>query len=310
MIADSVTDFRYRPALQEGIRSGNGRFMPVSVRLCTFFGPVANNTGPNGVTYQASMDAYRITPLFGVLCVSLEYRYTQDLDTLTRILQMNKKTSVIGGIVLVLLIGIVVIISLPENPAKDLPRAQDSNEPATPPLQEPTETAISYSFSKESTIGFTGSKVTGSHDGGFKSFEGSFMLDGGQLVGENNQIVIQMDSLWSDNDRLTGHLKSADFFEVETYPEASFKVTHVTKGPDKSAYTLTGKFTLHGVTKTITFPATITQEREDFQLKSEFVINRMDYGIVYPGKANDLIRDEVVIRLDMLATPSGLTSSD
>ena len=158
---------------------------------------------------------------------------------------MNKKTSVIAGIALVLILGVLVILNLPENPAKDLPRAQDSNEPTTPALHEQTDAAITYSFLEESTVGFTGSKVTGSHDGGFKSFEGSFMLDGGQLVGEDNQIVIHMNSLWSDSDRLTGHLISADFFEVETYPEASFTVTAAAKDPDKATYTLTGNFTLH-----------------------------------------------------------------
>jgi hypothetical protein len=38
-------------------------------------------------------------------------------------------------------------------------------------------------------------------------------------------------------------------------------------------------------------------------MKSEFDINRKDFGIVYPGKPDDLIRDEVVIRLDLKATP-------
>jgi len=217
---------------------------------------------------------------------------------------MNKKTVVIGGIALVVILGIVLIVNLPENPAKDLPRAQDWNEPATPALQKQSDAAITYTFSEDSTIGFTGSKVTGSHDGGFKSFEGSFTLDGEQLVGEDNQILIQMDSLWSDNDRLTRHLKSPDFFGVETYPEASFKLSAVIKGSDNEAYTLTGHFTLHGVTKSIKVPATITQEEGDnLRLKSEFVINRKDYGIVYPGKTNDLIRQEVVIRLDMIAVP-------
>lgn len=216
---------------------------------------------------------------------------------------MDKKITVIVGIVLVLVLGIIVIINLPEDPAKDLPRAEDSRRPTTPTLHEQTDAAITYSLLDQSTIGFTGSKVTGSHDGGFTSFKGSFVLDGEQLVGKDNQIVIQMNSLWSDNDRLTGHLKSADFFEVETYLEASFKLTAATNGSDKAAYTLTGNFTLHGVTKGILFPATITQEGDGFRLKSEFVINRMDYGIVYPGRANDLIRDEVVIRLDMVAAP-------
>ena len=216
---------------------------------------------------------------------------------------MNKKTVVIAAVALVPVLGVVVWMNLPEDPAKDLPRAQDANQQSTAVLQTQTDAAVTYSFLEESTIGFTGSKVTGSHEGGFKSFTGSFSLENEQLVGENNQIVIHMDSLWSDNDRLTGHLKSPDFFEVETYPESSFKLGDLLKGPDETSYTLTGDFTLHGVTRRITFPANITQEGDNIRLKSEFVIMRKDYGIVYPGRANDLIRDEVVIRLDMIAAP-------
>jgi polyisoprenoid-binding protein YceI len=216
---------------------------------------------------------------------------------------MDKKTYVIAGLALAILLGIVVIINLPEDPAKDLPRAQDSDESTAPALNERTGDAVTYKFLAESTIGFTGSKVTGSHDGGFRSFAGSFVLDGGQLVGDDNHIVIQMGSVWSDSERLTGHLKSEDFFEVETYPEASFKVAAATQESDTRTYTLTGDFTLHGVTKRIMFPASITQEGDTLGLKSEFVIKRMDYGIVYPGRANDLIRDAVVMRLDMVAAP-------
>lgn len=217
---------------------------------------------------------------------------------------MNRKKLVIGGIALVVVLGIIVLLNLPENPAKDLPRAQDANESSEPALQTQTDEAITYSFLETSTIGFTGSKVTGAHDGGFRSFKGSFAMEGEQLVGENNQIVIEMDSLWSDNERLTGHLKNADFFEVETYTESSFKLSNVIPGQEKDAYTLSGDFTLHGVTKSIKFPATITREEDNIRLKSEFVIKRKDYGIVYPGRANDLIRDEVVIRLDMIAAPA------
>lgn len=216
---------------------------------------------------------------------------------------MDKKTVVIGGVVLVAILGVVGVMNLPENPAKDLPRAQDANEQVTPALQKQSDSAVTYTFSKESTIGFTGSKITGSHDGGFNSFGGSFVLDGEQPVGEDNQILIQTDSLWSDNDRLTRHLKSKDFFDVATYPEASFKLSAAIKGQEDAAYILTGDFTLHGVTKSIKFPATITLEGDTLRLKSEFVINRKDYGIVYPGKINDLIREEVVIRLDMIGVP-------
>jgi polyisoprenoid-binding protein YceI len=64
-----------------------------------------------------------------------------------------------------------------------------------------------------------------------------------------------------------------------------------------ATHTVTGNLTLHGVTKSISFPAKITVSGDNATLDSQFFINRKDFGIMYPGKPNDLIRDEVVIKL-------------
>ncbi len=50
---------------------------------------------------------------------------------------------------------------------------------------------------------------------------------------------------------------------------------------------------MHGVTKSITFPATITVKDGSASLKTEFALNRKDFGIAYAGKADDLIRDVI-----------------
>src|SRR5688572_1102821 len=83
-----------------------------------------------------------------------------------------------------------------------------------------------YVIRAESTIGFTGSKVTGKHDGGFKKFAGKINVAGGKITG-SPEIKISMDSTWSDNDRLTGHLKSPDFFDAAKFPTATFTVTSI-----------------------------------------------------------------------------------
>jgi len=56
-----------------------------------------------------------------------------------------------------------------------------------------------------------------------------------------------------------------------------------------------------GTKKSISFPATVAVAADKVSVKSEFVINRKDWGIVYPGMADDLIRDEVVVKLDLNA---------
>lgn len=167
-----------------------------------------------------------------------------------------------------------------------------------------TEGGTKYVFTDASAIGFIGSKVTGSHEGGFKSFTGHFHVADGAPVGNDHQVVIDMNSTWSDNDKLTGHLKNADFFNVEEFPESRFEVTGLEKTSD-GAYSISGNFTLHGQTKNITFPASVSQDGETVKIAAEFDINRQDFGISYAGKKDDLIRDEVVIKLDLHAAPEG-----
>jgi len=74
--------------------------------------------------------------------------------------------------------------------------------------------------------------------------------------------------------------------------------------------TVTGNLDLHGVTKIITFPAEIHIADVAVTVKAEFAINRKDFNINYPGKPNDLIRDNVVIKLDLKATPGAARAED
>jgi polyisoprenoid-binding protein YceI len=184
----------------------------------------------------------------------------------------------------------------------DSSTASDSAE-ATPAQTPPTDVAGAvYTFGPEtSKIEFTGSKVTGKHDGGFKEFSGQLRVADGRLADSGIQVEIITDSLWSDSERLTGHLKNQDFFEVETYPTAAFQSTAIK--PADSGITITGDLTLHGVTKSISFPAQVEIAEDQVHLTSEFYINRFDFDIKYGGKPDDLIREEVVIRLDVTAAP-------
>jgi len=159
-----------------------------------------------------------------------------------------------------------------------------------------------YAILPDSTIGFVGSKVTGSHNGGFKKFTGKVNVADGAVTAA--EVKIDMDSTWADNERLTGHLKSPDFFDTAKYPTATFTTTDIKSTSEKK--TVTGNLDLHGVTKSITFPADIQVAGDAVAVKAEFAINRKDFNINYPGKTDDLIRDNVILKLDIKATPGEL----
>jgi len=171
---------------------------------------------------------------------------------------------------------------------------------ATPAAPAATVEGKVYAFAPDAEVGFIGSKVTGSHEGAFKTVKGRVVVPEDNLEQAVIEIVIDTASITTDDPKLTGHLKGDDFFAVATFPQATFKSTGLSAS-DGGGYTVSGDLTMHGVTKSISFPAAISTEGDTLKTNAEFSINRKDFGIVYKGKPDDLIRDEVVIKFDINA---------
>jgi polyisoprenoid-binding protein YceI len=187
-----------------------------------------------------------------------------------------------------------------DDPSKGKSKAT-TGEPVTNTSQEAKATgaAAKYTFDQsDSKVSWVGSKVTGKHDGGFATFTGTVdLVDGAP---EKSKVTVDIDaaSLTSDQEKLTGHLKSPDFFDVAKNPKATFASTEIRKGGDKGAtHTVTGNLTIKGITKSVTFPATIQVAGDSANVNAEFAINRRDFQLNYAGMPNDLIRDDVVIKL-------------
>ena len=154
-----------------------------------------------------------------------------------------------------------------------------------------------------SKVEFVAAKVTRSHNGSFKKFTGAIDLVNNNVEASRVTIDIETASVVTDEDQLTGHLKTPDFFDVAKYPKATFASTKIEAANAGGAtHNVTGNFELHGIKKSITFPATIQVAPDSVSVNAEFAINRKDFALLYPGKADDLIRDGVVIKL-MLKVP-------
>lgn len=145
-------------------------------------------------------------------------------------------------------------------------------------------------------VTFTGTKKNGKHDGGFKKLTGTATLPDGDITKLAIEATIDTDSLYSDNEGLTKHLKNPDFFGVKDNPTATFKTTKVEKA-DKG-YTVSGELTLLGKTKPVTLPSTIEVKDGKLTLTSEFKIKRFDWGMTF-GKG--MVDDEVALKLKIEA---------
>jgi len=173
------------------------------------------------------------------------------------------------------------------------PATSDQAGAKSSPGQSAASLAVNPSNSK---VEFVGAKVTASHPGGFTDFSGKVEL-GDPIEKSQIEVTIQTASLYADKSKLSKHLKSADFFDVAQFPTATFRSTEIKK--DGEGHTITGDLTLHGVTKRISFPATVAVTGATLSANAEFSINRQDFGINYPGMRDDLIRDLVVIKLSL-----------
>ncbi|MCU4156513.1 YceI family protein [Carboxylicivirga sp. A043] len=145
-----------------------------------------------------------------------------------------------------------------------------------------------------SEIIWTGEKVTGEHTGKIAFKKGKLEMTDKKIVG--GEFVIDMNSITcSDienkdyNTKLVGHLKSDDFFGVETYPESSLKLTKVTSNGDK--YDVKGDLTIKGKTHPVSFK--VSNSGNTFEGK--FKVDRTKYDVRYgSGQFFDNLGDKMI----------------
>lgn len=138
---------------------------------------------------------------------------------------------------------------------------------------------------QQSKLSWLAKKVTGSHTGNIGISAGQLELDnnvlkGGSFTLDTRSITVTDITNPEANGKLTGHLKSDDFFSVEKHPTASFVITSVTpKGA--GAYDVNGKLTIKGITNAISFPADVTVAGNQATAKATIKVDRTKFDIKY-----------------------------
>jgi polyisoprenoid-binding protein YceI len=125
--------------------------------------------------------------------------------------------------------------------------------------------------------------------GHFAKFTGQAQIDEAAKSLKSVSVEIDTNSVTTQFDKLTTHLKSPDFFEARQYPTAKFESTKITPAAGGQAQ-VTGKLTLHGVTKEISFPAAVSISPSGFTLNSNFSIDRSQFGMNFgPDKVENKV---------------------
>lgn len=162
--------------------------------------------------------------------------------------------------------------------------------------------------SSHSTVGFSVpilgglSQVTGK----FNDFAITLNVDEKDVTKSSVSVVIKATSIDTGIERRDNHLRNADFFDVEKYPEITFKSERIEKkGKQFIAH---GPLTMHGVTKQIALPFTVTgtfknptNNKMVVGYSAKMVLNRRDFGINYSRQDSPtFIGDNITVEIELV----------
>tara|TARA_X000000368_G_scaffold76756_1_gene57122 strand:+ start:195 stop:773 length:579 start_codon:yes stop_codon:yes gene_type:complete len=163
---------------------------------------------------------------------------------------------------------------------------------------------------KASSLEWTGSKVTSSHEGTIKLKSGELTINEGKLVG--GEFIIDMTSIETTdmeaeaNAKLDKHLKANDFFGVEKHPTSLIKITEATY-ISGSKYKVIADLTIKNITHSVSFDAEVKINNNSYEAIATIVFDRTKYDIRYNSGSyfddlgNYLILDDVKLNVFLLS---------
>jgi polyisoprenoid-binding protein YceI len=178
---------------------------------------------------------------------------------------------------------------------------------ALPALAETTEWALDASHTH---IGFSVPHLVISEvDGQFKTFSGKVLLDEKDATKSEVSFSIKVDSINTDSADRDKHLVGPDFFDSAKFPEITFVSKKITKAG--KGFKLTGDLTMHGVTKSVTLDATLSQAvpnpwgKQVRAVKVTGKVNRQDFGVAWNktlDKGGVAVGDQVALNIKLELT--------
>lgn len=181
-------------------------------------------------------------------------------------------------------------------------KTQESAQETTTPVPIRSAVLLAPSNSRISFVGIHVGDDPKPRLGGFKQFQGYAVVDVEKNSVTSITIDINVDSVWTQFEKLTEHLKNADFFDTAKFPTARFTSTEIRMNGNGQC-TITGKLTLHGQTNEISTPAKYRFENGGLLLATKFKLDRSKFGMDKMLSGVDKMV-EVEISIGQKTTPS------
>jgi len=229
---------------------------------------------------------------------------------------MKNNTKKIGLFFIILLVLIVVLlVIIKEKDPKINSNSQQQEEIMK--IQENLQGSGLFSFDTQaSKIIWEGKKTiikewvdTGSIS--IQSGEITLVDDkivGGKIIIDMNSISAQKTGGGGGEDSLSKHLKSVDFFGVETFPTSEFILTSLSQ--TENGYIAKGDITIKNITKTIEFPMNVYMEDNSISIRAEIILDRTEFDVRY-GSTNffndlgdNVINNDFTLKLELIAKKS------
>jgi polyisoprenoid-binding protein YceI len=165
---------------------------------------------------------------------------------------------------------------------------------------------------KKSSVKWTGSKIIGdSHYGGISISKGALMMDHGKLVAAN--FTIDMQSITCTdiesekyNQKLIAHLNNSDFFDVENFPIAEFKMI-TSKKISEGKHNVSAEITIKGYKSVINFDLETSERNGTISANGKFIFDRTKFDVIYnsgtffPDLGDKIISNDVTIEFNIVA---------
>ena len=158
------------------------------------------------------------------------------------------------------------------------------------------------------TVGFTARHLMSKVRGTFNEFEGRITTTTDPLE-STIEVTIKASSISTNNEQRDAHLRSADFFDVETYPEITFRSTRVEQIDDE-VYRVTGDLTIKDATQPVSVDFSLTGSARDpfgnvrVGFEGALALKRSDWALTWNTKLDTggvLVSDRIQVEFDVSA---------